>query len=76
MFVLLLLRAAIAANLTLFENFQVEFDPNCPEFFPVSAIFARSAKIALRQGLAIDGVYSRYSRGKSVIWLRGKSVIW
>ena len=33
MFVLLLLRAAIAANLTLFENFQVEFDPNCPEFF-------------------------------------------
>ena len=24
------------------------------------AIFARSAKIALRQGLAIDGVYSRF----------------
>ena len=33
MFVLLLLHTALALNLTSFENFQVEFDSKCPQFF-------------------------------------------
>ena len=33
MIVLLLLHAALATNLTSFENFQVEFDSKCQQFF-------------------------------------------
>ena len=33
MLVLFLLHAAIAINITIFENVQIEFDSKCPEFF-------------------------------------------